>query len=187
MIQKRLLKLIMVWLILLGSIGHVKAAASDENVAFNESKNSKNIEKEIMNLNTPNDINYRGKDGTSWISNFSVVNDKPEYLSGQTGTTYVRFSITESEDPIQNAVLQVKIPAEYIEPGTIRPTMFSSAESVSVTLEEEGKYYYVRYYLKDIDGGANVDVPITWVTKNGMTPDGYDLIISAIMIVEGTP
>ncbi len=186
MIPKRILKIFMVLIILFGSTGYIKAATKNEITDFNGTEfNEFGENDKIITLNTTGNVNPVGIDGTSWISNFDIVTEKSEYLSGQTGTTYVRFSISESENPIQNAVLQVKIPAEYIEPGTIKPTMFNSAESVSVTLEDE--YYYVRYYLKNIDGGANVDVPITWITKNGMTPNGYDLIISANMLVEGEP
>lgn len=115
----------------------------------------------------------------SALSRFDVFTEKESYLIGEEAVGYIALTMNQGTGNLKNAVIEIRIPKEYLKNEPVGSD-FALASQVETVLD--GDDYVIRYQVPNIEAGYEGQIPFRFQVKAGITPDGYQLPITATIL-----
>lgn len=112
-------------------------------------------------------------------SNLVISSDDQDlqYWTGERANLRASLDVSSLEEAQDGAYLEIKFPKTYIDEVIASDINLQESKII----KSKNGHKIIRYNLKRITGGLQVEIPFAIVTNNGETPDGYTLPIVATL------
>ncbi len=121
------------------------------------------------------------------LFNLSAAGGITEFLTGRTATLNMTLDMSSVSTSLYNVTAKIVFPTDYVENvggEIVRAGDLSIATESVVFDSPSAGYCTVSYHFAELTGGTITLAPITIPSKIGLTPDNYELPVTATLVDE---